>query len=64
MKRKDSSSEPTIVHGKNADGERGFIEVWLTRFFPVWADMPPYDRVSHGCRHYSGTALPSSAAKR
>jgi hypothetical protein len=61
MKRKDTSSKPTISNGKYADGGRGLIEVWLNRFFPVWSDMPPYDRTSP---HYSRTAQPGSAVKR
>lgn len=60
MKRTDSVSEPTIAHGLEADGVRGLIGDWLNRFFPVWSDMPPYDRASH----YSRTALPGSAVKR
>jgi hypothetical protein len=60
MKRTDSSSEPTVIHGKDADGGRGLIEDWLHRFFPVWSDMPPYDRANH----YSRLTQPGSAVKR
>jgi len=60
MKRTDSSSEPTVIHGKDADGGRGLIEDWLHRFFPVWSDMPPYDRASH----YSRLTQPGSTVKR
>ena len=60
MKRTDSSSQLTITHGKDADGERGLIEVWLNRFFPVWSDMPPYDRACHSSR----LTQPGSAVKR
>lgn len=60
MNRTDSLSEPMITRGFDADGVRGLIGDWLFRFFPVWSDMPPYDRPSP----YPRTVQPGSAVKR
>jgi len=60
MQRPDSSPERTAHHGPEADSDRSLLGSWLRSFFPIWADMPPYDRASS----LSGRVSPGSAVKR
>jgi len=46
MKRNDSSSDQNTGLSPQNEGARGLIGLWISRCFPVWSDMPPYDHVS------------------
>lgn len=46
MNRNDHKAEDILAHRAKADAEHGLIGHWVSRFFPVWSDTPPYDRAS------------------
>jgi hypothetical protein len=60
MNGKDHKPEQIFPSGPQAETEHGLIGHWISRFFPVWSDTPPYDRAPVSRMN----SVAASAAKR